>query len=305
MISVIIPCYNSESYILNCIDSIRRQSNKEWELIIVDDSSSDNTWNVCKQVSENDQRVVLIKNTGHGVSAARNTGIRCAKGEYICFVDSDDWLEPNALETMLAGTESAQITSGSYQKKYDDGRSETCTLPSKIIDQEAFIISLFDSRNIYQGYCWGKLFKTSIIKDHRIFFDADLAYNEDRLFVLEYAMHIKNAALSSTTIYNYRQHSNSAMSLAKNRLKVQNIHNEIASADKMKKLLNGKYPKGAAWMNYNLLKKAYWWKHEARGQENMEVLADKLIKDLASNVWLSRDIDVVSKIKLLKNKFLA
>ena len=113
MISIIIPCYNSESYILNCIDSIRRQSNKEWELIIVDDSSSDNTWNVCKQVSENDQRVVLIKNTGHGVSTARNTGIGCAKGEYICFVDSDDWLEPNALETMLAGMESAQITSGS------------------------------------------------------------------------------------------------------------------------------------------------------------------------------------------------
>ncbi len=298
MISVIVPCYNSELYISDCVDSVRGQSNKDWELIIIDDSSSDNTWNVCKQISESDQRVILLKNEGHGVSSARNTGIKCAKGEYICFVDSDDWLENNALEKMLAGMKNAQITTGSY-RKIGNSMNESLTLKDGIIDKDAFVMSLFHSSEGYQGYCWGKLFRMSIIKEYGIFFDTNLAYNEDRLFVLEYAMHINTAAISASVIYNYRQHSESAMSLSKNLLRSKNISDEIISAHKIKEILNDKYPRVTARLNYNLLAKACIWKCETRNTENIEILVDDLIKELVPNVMLSKNIDIILKIKLI------
>src|SRR3989339_194775 len=101
MISVIIPCYNVENYIEQCLESIINQSYKDIQIICVDDGSADNTPDILSKYSAKDVRIQIITQHNHGISAARNTGLQIASGDYIAFVDGDDWLETDAFEHVL------------------------------------------------------------------------------------------------------------------------------------------------------------------------------------------------------------
>ena len=96
-VSVIIPVYNAQNYLSECIDSVLRQTMQDFEVICIDDGSSDDSYSILKKYEETDERVVLLSQTNQGVSAARNVGIDKTRGEYIYFLDSDDYIEPNML----------------------------------------------------------------------------------------------------------------------------------------------------------------------------------------------------------------
>ena len=97
-ISIVIPIYNAEDHLQRCVDSVLNQTEKNIEIILVDDGSKDNSIEICKNYLNQDKRVQLIHQENSGVSAARNRGIEQACGEYIGFIDSDDWIEPNMYE---------------------------------------------------------------------------------------------------------------------------------------------------------------------------------------------------------------
>lgn len=97
LISIIIPIYNSEKYLRKCIDSVISQTFNDWEMILIDDGSTDNSGSICNEYAS-DSRVIIKHAQNGGVSKARNMGLRLAKGDYVTFMDSDDWLEPNAFE---------------------------------------------------------------------------------------------------------------------------------------------------------------------------------------------------------------
>lgn len=305
MISIVVPSHNSEAFIAKCVDSILYQTYQDWELVIIDDNSIDNTVEICQTYVAKDKRIIFIQSKNTGVSFARNMGIDKAKGEFICFVDSDDWLEKDALGMMLHEMNEVQMVSTSYQKKYKKQSDEVYCMESKTVDRSSFITALFDSRKIYQGYCWGKLFDLKIIKENNIQFDTELAYNEDRLFVLTYSMQIEKARHSSVITYNYRQHNQSAMSTADRdlaKLKLS-ICNEIKSAEKLRKLLNGEYPEAEAWLDYNLLKKAYKWQRSPlEDQEDIYPQILDVIAGVSKNVWNNSYISFVDKIKLWKTR---
>jgi len=101
LISVIIPIYNSEKYLKRCIDSIINQTYKNIEIICINDGSTDESYNILKQYEIKDNRIIILNKLNQGVSSARNDGIRISKGQYITFVDSDDWLELDAIENMV------------------------------------------------------------------------------------------------------------------------------------------------------------------------------------------------------------
>ena len=101
MVSVIIPIYNTQKYLKRCMDSVIEQTYQNIEIILIDDGSSDNSLEICKKYQENDKRVYIISGKNCGVSHARNLGIDKAKGKYLYFVDSDDYLEKEAIEKML------------------------------------------------------------------------------------------------------------------------------------------------------------------------------------------------------------
>ena len=105
MVSIILPVYNSEKYIHKCINSILNQIYANWELIVIDDGSSDNSFNIIKEFADMDKRINLHHFENRGVAASRNTGIMLAKGEYITFIDSDDYVTPDYLDKLVNGIE--------------------------------------------------------------------------------------------------------------------------------------------------------------------------------------------------------
>lgn len=306
MISVIVPYHNSSAFLDDCIESIINQTYENWELILVNDHSTDMSQSISSKYARINKKIVLVDCVGYGVSAARNTGIENAKGNYIVFVDSDDWIEKNALEIFANSINEAELVSASYCKKenVNDFEEKKYCLKNECMNRSEFVVKLFNSKEVYQGYCWGKIFRSEIIKDNNIRFDTLLAYNEDRLFVLEYAMHSNKVMEINEVLYCYRQHSGSAMSRAEvdDKVVAMKLHNEIQSAKKMDTYLSADFPDGEAWLEYNLLKKLYFYQKKFRSSREIQKEIKAEVSRLEKKMRNNKYIDKISKIKLLWKK---
>lgn len=192
LISVIVPIYNAEKFLHYCIDSILNQTVIDFELILVDDGSTDNSGKICDEYSEKDNRIWVIHKPNGGVSSARNSGIEAAQGEYICFVDSDDYLESNYLKELIE-----------TKRKYPDFDNVWCgfqTVEDYLKNnRNAFaaennkdysfsdlnsIMDLFEKWFVQMP--WNKLYKTKTIVENSIVFPPELSLGEDYIFNLRY-----------------------------------------------------------------------------------------------------------------------
>ena len=186
LVSIIIPVYNSEKYLLPCISSCTEQSYKNLEIVLVDDGSSDNSLKICQSFASKDYRIKVIHQVNAGVSAARNTGLRSYSGEYVIFLDSDDELYLNTVEILLKTAEehNADIVSGAHSKVDVQGHEHCCDNDGKITVYEGddpLILSLkYDRRT---SSVWAKLFSKKIID--KVFFVEGHNINEDGYFVFE------------------------------------------------------------------------------------------------------------------------
>ena len=179
-ISIIVPAYNAEKYIKKCIDSMIRQTKEELEFIIVNDGSTDNTENLVKEYK--DKRIKYFKNKNQGIGKTRNFGIDKAKGKYIMFLDSDDYLEKTACEKMYQKAENndLDVVICDFYKEYDDGRIE------EIHTDDFENSSLKENPDIITEYLcpWAKIYKRDLLNKHNIRFVENLKY-EDAPFVIE------------------------------------------------------------------------------------------------------------------------
>lgn len=222
-ISVIIPVYNVEFYICECLDSLLKQTMKELEFICVDDSSSDRSYEILKEYAECDTRFVVFQQDHEGQGVARNKGIELAKGEYICFLDSDDKLESYALEELynLAKEKDLEviqfnfITFGktirklknSYVKKYlkdfKYNLSKYSTFNWKNLQNENLITSI-------DFHVWSRFYKTSFIKDNNLQF-APTINGEDHLFVIGMLFSANQIYFYDKALYWYRYRADSVV----------------------------------------------------------------------------------------------
>jgi glycosyltransferase involved in cell wall biosynthesis len=202
MISVIIPIYNSEKTLARCLDSILSQSYNDFELILVNDGSIDNSAGICMDyVNRNPEKTHYYYKTNGGVSSARNMGIEKAQGEYICFVDSDDYVESTYLEVLYRGiTEYGTVFSMcdiSRNSKGNDG--ETIILNN--CDDIISVIMSSQYGTLNRGpYC--KIFLKKILQDE-FSFAEDIYLGEDTLFCVEYAKRCKNGVYIRKGLYHY------------------------------------------------------------------------------------------------------
>lgn len=181
LVSIIIPVYNSEHYISRCLDSIIGQTYTNFELILIDDCSSDNSASICDSYQKKDNRIRFIKKKeNEGVTITRNKGLDNAKGDYIIFIDNDDYIDNNYISTF--------IDSINNNKGYD---LYTQNIFFHYEGKDPYIVS--DQQTL--GGPWGKLFKKDIIEKNKIKFIPHLKYNEDNLFLLDYLEH-------SNSLYN-------------------------------------------------------------------------------------------------------
>ena len=215
-ISIIVPVYNVEDYLRQCLDSIIAQTFTDWECILVDDGSKDGSGRICDDYQEGDKRFKVIHKPNGGVSSARNIGLEQTKGEWVFFSDADDLLEVDALETLIRGTESGSpfIMAGFNKLSEDKNPIETNTkeIIKEISVEEAIMEQYKPSDFSYQGYLWCKLFRLDIIKDNHLLFDESISFNEDALFIMQYICCLKdNVYYSTKPVYNYIERGSSAM----------------------------------------------------------------------------------------------
>lgn len=206
-ISVIIPIYNAASSLDRCLCSVLDQTCTSFEVILVDDGSTDGSSAICDRYAEEDSRIVVIHKENGGVSSARNVGIEAAAGDYIMFLDSDDVLSPDALEILCS--RDADMVMGGFRKvvsgqtkyvrvpKYDKfykGLEQICGfLDDNIAAKDCYMLN---------SSCF-KLYRRQILVEHNLRFDEKLKYGEDKMFVFNFLYHINSVRTVNTIVYDY------------------------------------------------------------------------------------------------------
>lgn len=221
LISIIIPIYNVEIYLRQCLDSIVNQTYKNLEIILIDDGSPDKCGEICDEYALNDIRVKVIHKKNEGVSAARNYGIKIAKGKWIAFVDPDDWLDCDYFKKMLLfmpGENVDVFCGGGHVLEYPEAQKKKLYFDTPIIDLNGTRRNLLyakvlapcsdigiDNKFTTIAFVWNKLYRTSFLQDGEIFFNTQLHPQEDILFNL-YALEKATSFASCEYIgYHYRQ----------------------------------------------------------------------------------------------------
>lgn len=241
--SIIVPVYNSERFLHKCIDSLLDQSYPDFELVLVDDGSTDSSGNICDEYAEKDLRIKVLHSVNQGVSMARNLGLSVVRGKYVNFVDSDDWVSPEYLE------------------KYVDARKEYdydliyVEMVRVSEEGEENIISLkeFSAKNAEYlseplahllecgefGFTCNKSFKREIIQSNEISFCKDFRMFEDAIFTSVYCLHINSIKLISSAVYFYRS---VATSLVRSGMDYETYHLATHTGCRNLALLAKKYP---------------------------------------------------------------
>lgn len=212
--SIIVPVYNSEPYLEKCLDSILYQNYPDFEVILIDDGSIDKSGAICDAYASKDVRVLVFHEKNGGVSSARNKGLSVARGKYISFVDSDDWVTPDYLSAFaearsrfdydLVYIEMATIQENGESNAFGL-KNVAAETKSELIDVLTFL--LLDYKGF--GFTCNKSFKKDIIKQHCLLFDQNYSMGEDRLFTLDYCCFIQSVKLFPCQTYYYRMNESS------------------------------------------------------------------------------------------------
>lgn len=214
-ISVIVPLYNAENYLKRCIDSIINQTYQNLEIILINDGSTDNTLEIINEYAQKKDTIIVIDKKNSGVSDSRNLGIEKSTGEYITFIDSDDWLEENAIESLYEQLKKSNynIIRGKYIREIENKKSQKAIekFSYNIEDKEKNIQRLIDLILSGEMYCyvWLLMIKSNIIKN-KVFFNNKLAMMEDTIFYLDLLLDGNDILFSDSITYHYYLNKKSA-----------------------------------------------------------------------------------------------
>lgn len=202
LVSIIVPVYNSEKRIERCIESIIKQTYQNWELILVNDGSLDNSLKICNDYSNHDSRIKVYSQKNKGVSEARNLGIYHAKGEFVCFVDSDDSVDDRLLEVLINNQKDSDLVICGMNRIINQKVEINCIENTTISGQE-MIVDFMQKYYLFWlvSSPWGKLYKKMYIP--RSGFDKDISLGEDLKFNIAYFKNISNIKVISESLYNY------------------------------------------------------------------------------------------------------
>ncbi len=214
IISVIVPVYNVEPYLEECVKSLQDQTLREIEIVLVDDGSPDKCPQMCDRYAEEDGRIRVIHQENAGVSAARNAGLRMVRGKYIAFVDPDDWVDPDYLSVLLEHMVPGGMAVCDYVREWDPAaertpfagqreRYETVALDRK--EAQASVIMRSNNEKTIYTSSWCKLYDRNLIQMHQVAFCEDLTQFEDELFVIRYLSCLTGKTVwARTAAYHYR-----------------------------------------------------------------------------------------------------
>ena len=236
LVSIIVPVYNVQNSVARCLESICTQTWKDIEVILVNDGSRDESFSICEQFREKDPRIVLVDKSNSGVSETRNCGMSLAKGKYVQFVDSDDYLDPDFTERLVTAAEanSADLVIAPYwmvipansskatqalenlqenlgiEEKRPDEVHEYGFLPEGTYDRETFALRLMEKpASFFYSVLWNKLYRRDILTGNDIQFVSEMRWAEDLVFNLRYIQYAERFVSIAQAGYSYVQNPQS------------------------------------------------------------------------------------------------
>lgn len=293
MISIIVPVYKVEKYLKKCVESIQNQTYADLEIILVDDGSPDNCGKICDEISQKDNRVKVIHKKNEGLAAARNTGLQYARGEYIAFVDSDDYIKDTMFEIMF--------------KKLTETKADIAMCGSLCVDEDGNILSqdIFPEGKIYVGEeivnefiltlktaVWNKLFRKEIIYNKQ--FPIGRIHGEDLVFITSFLNPRTKLVTVSEAGYYYVKHAGSITTKGFSEKSFDEVYCKDEAYDKLLK----EFPK--------IKNKALIWKFRSRMNVNRKLIIEKTesFSDIYDSYfkWLDENYKICKAELHLKEK---
>lgn len=207
LLSVIIPVYNAQDVLPKALDSVLSQGIDDMEVILVDDGSRDESLSVCRDYAERDCRLIVISQKNGGPGAARNAGLRVARGRYLSFVDSDDTLTPGAYGRMLNAIRDADLVIAHFNILLQDQTFDRGYVKDNKTHKQPQFLHLLAIRpgSYYYSALWNKLYRRSLIEKHGICFDTGLSWGEDFQFNIALYHYVNKVSFIREPVYNYRR----------------------------------------------------------------------------------------------------
>ena len=208
-VSVIVPIYNVERYIYKCVKSLMLQDYCNIEIILVDDGSPDNSGRIIDELSKEDKRIIVIHKTNGGVSTARNSGLLQATGEYVMFVDGDDWVEKDYVSYFLNIVQKDGLPIGMNKNNFHTEEAIAGSGTNYVVSAEKAIEWLYTGE-LFVGV-WNKIYSRDFLLEHDLQFDETIWYGEGMLFNIECLQHVNKVAVGEKPVYHQTSNPDSAM----------------------------------------------------------------------------------------------
>ena len=207
MVSIIVPIYNAEQYLRRCVDSILNQEYTDYELLLVNDGSTDASGDICEEYGDRDSRVIVIQKENTGVSDSRNRALDRARGKYLQFLDSDDWITPDATRLFVRAAEEygCDMVISDFYRVVGERLSPKGDIEEEgVLTREEFAAHMMENpADFYYGVLWNKLYRRDIVEEHKLRMDTDISWCEDFMFNLEYIRYAKVFYALHAPIYYY------------------------------------------------------------------------------------------------------
>ena len=290
-VSVIIPVYNVEKFILKTVESVMNQDYKDVEIILVNDGSPDNSAQIIDELAKRDSRIICIHKENGGVSSARNAGLKIATGEYVTFIDGDDWVEPNYISYLLELVEKNNCEIGMNKNNYSD-YSMNSSDKEYVVEAEKAIEWIYLG-DIFVAV-WNKIYKMSFLRDNDILFDEKIWYGEGMLFNIDCLQFVDRVAVGEKCVYHQVSNPNSAM----RKFNVNSNLCGIKSLEIQKEHWKKSNPAILDAWNYH--RRAFnltiaWGLLNSNMEKEYQKLYDSCVRNLRKQLWISLKVPISLK----------
>lgn len=299
LVSVVVPVYNVEKYIARCIESILQQTHENLELILIDDGSPDRSGEICDEYALKDFRIKVIHTENRGVSYARNTGLDNATGDYLFFVDSDDWIEPDHIEKLLPVDDEDMVYGGT--KLFRNAVLFANCIPDTYVAQreewtENYTEFINNGRIIFYIH---PCYRLSVIRENHIRFPEGLSRGEDGMFNVLFLEHCRKIRYSATSTYCYEDGDETSNSLS-HRFCADRAQSQMAFCREVEKMTN--QPEYLVrWKNWNTVLRHYRvWRTRNNGIHGEE--AKKVLRQAYKEKYFRESIPYIRKNGSLDQK---
>lgn len=308
LISVIVPVYNVERYIHECVDSILKQTYTNLEVILVDDGSTDNSGTICDEYEKSDNRIIVIHKKNCGLSAARNSGLDIARGEYIGFVDSDDWIEPAMYSELLDGFHESSgsfdkvlLTNGMLYDYHEDTQFETLARPASWKREHPQVIKASDFGEAMLSessnhYVWSKLYKREVFDLVRF---REGRNDEDTFLTYELAKAIRHSdwvvVEIDSIVYHYRHRQGSIS----NNMETPLIKDRIATLNEIHSDCIGSWPEISRYVEVLKAKTLFGNLKEAYRNSNIDIREWDIYRKMLKKIHLKIILQVFRRKSLI------